>query len=42
MANDIPILPWAKIEEFIGHGKNVNGLRQVNRAGTLFDKAWLS
>lgn len=42
VANDVPILPWAQIEEFIGHGKSVHGLRQVNRSGTLFDKAWVS
>lgn len=42
VATDVPLLPWAKVEEFIGHGANVHGLRQVNRSGTLFDKAWLS
>jgi peptide/nickel transport system substrate-binding protein len=41
IATDVPILPWAKIEEFIGHGANVHGLKQVGRSGTLFDKAWL-
>ncbi|HEV8298483.1 MAG TPA: ABC transporter substrate-binding protein [Acidimicrobiales bacterium] len=41
IANDIPVLPFAKIEEFIAWNSKVHGVRQVNRSGVLFDKAWI-
>jgi peptide/nickel transport system substrate-binding protein len=41
VANDVPVLPFAKIEEFIAWNSKVHGVRQVNRSGVLFDKAWI-
>jgi peptide/nickel transport system substrate-binding protein len=38
---EVPALPWAKIEEFIAWQSNVKGMRQTNRSGVLFDKAWI-
>jgi peptide/nickel transport system substrate-binding protein len=41
MATEVPTLPWAKIEEFIAWQSNIKGMRQTNRSGVLFDKAWI-
>jgi hypothetical protein len=41
MAAEVPTLPWAKIEEFIAWQSNIKGMRQTNRSGVLFDKAWI-
>ena len=41
MAAEVPTLPWAKIEEFIAWPSNIKGMRQTNRSGVLFDKAWI-
>jgi peptide/nickel transport system substrate-binding protein len=41
MAAEVPALPWAKIEEFIAWPSNIKGMRQTNRSGVVFDKAWI-
>jgi peptide/nickel transport system substrate-binding protein len=38
---EVPVLPFAKVEEFIAWQSNIKGMRQVNRSGVLFDKAWI-
>jgi peptide/nickel transport system substrate-binding protein len=42
VAADLPVLPFAKVEEYIAWTDKVHGVQQVNRSGVLFDKAWLS
>ena len=41
MATEVPTLPWAKIEEYIAWPSTIKGVRQTNRSGVLFDKAWI-
>ena len=41
LATDVPALPWAKIEEYIAWPTNIKGVRQTDRSGVLFDKAWI-
>jgi peptide/nickel transport system substrate-binding protein len=41
VAADVPILPFAKIEEFIAWNAKVHGVVQANRAGVYLDKAWI-
>jgi len=41
LAADIPALPFAKVEEFIAWPASIKGMRQTNRSGVLFDKAWI-
>jgi peptide/nickel transport system substrate-binding protein len=41
VAIDIPILPFSKVEEFIVWKDNIHGVRQTNRSGVVFDKAWI-
>jgi peptide/nickel transport system substrate-binding protein len=38
---EVPVLPFAKVEEFIAWQTNIKGMRQTNRSGVLFDKAWI-
>jgi hypothetical protein len=38
---EVPVLPFAKVEEFIAWPSNVKGMRQTNRSGVVFDKAWI-
>jgi len=38
---EVPVLPFAKVEEFIAWPSNVKGMRQTNRSGVTFDKAWI-
>ena len=41
LATEVPVLPFAKIEEFIAWPASVKGMRQTNRSGVVFDKAWI-
>ena len=41
ITNEVPVLPFAKIEEFIAWQSNIKGMRQTNRSGVTFDKAWI-
>ena len=41
IAAEVPVLPFAKIEEFIAWPSEVKGMRQTNRSGVVFDKAWI-
>jgi len=41
MTAEVPVLPWAKIEEYIAWPTNIKGMRQTNRSGVTFDKAWI-
>jgi peptide/nickel transport system substrate-binding protein len=41
ITTEVPVLPFAKIEEFIAWPTNVKGMRQTNRSGVAFDKAWI-
>jgi peptide/nickel transport system substrate-binding protein len=41
IATEVPVLPFAKVEEFIVWKDNVQGVMQVGRGGVLFDKAWI-
>jgi ABC-type transport system substrate-binding protein len=41
VATEVPVLPFAKVEEFIAWQTNIKGTRQTNRSGVTFDKAWI-
>jgi peptide/nickel transport system substrate-binding protein len=41
MTAEVPVLPFAKIEEFIAWPSQIKGMRQTNRSGVVFDKAWI-
>jgi ABC-type oligopeptide transport system substrate-binding subunit len=41
IATEVPVLPFAKIEEFIAWPSEIKGMRQTNRSGVVFDKAWI-
>jgi len=41
VATEVPVLPFAKIEEFIAWPSQIKGMRQTNRSGVVFDKAWI-
>ena len=41
MTAEVTRAPLAKIEEFIAWQPNIKGMRQTNRSGVLFDKAWI-
>jgi peptide/nickel transport system substrate-binding protein len=41
VALELPIVPFAKIEEYTAWNAKVHGVLQTGRGGVLFDKAWL-
>ncbi|HEX7097566.1 MAG TPA: ABC transporter substrate-binding protein [Acidimicrobiales bacterium] len=41
VAREVPVLPWAAIEEFIAWQDNVHGLMFNHSTSMYFDKAWI-
>jgi len=41
MTDQVPSLPFAKIEEFIAWAPNIRGMVQTDRSGVSFAKAWI-